>query len=164
MPGLRFSLRSFVAPENVGVAPRILCEEAASIVMLWSSGDMFVNAIETLPALAVSAVLSYFSWPSGLAASARLWPVLGPAEADCVDVVVDVVLDDVAGEELVPLEELPQPASASRPTARVNADSRRIDATLLRSDLLLDGVRVDRRRLRVGCRRGLGALLHGHLR
>ena len=29
--------------------------------MLWPSGDMFVNAIETSPALAVSDVLSYFS-------------------------------------------------------------------------------------------------------
>jgi hypothetical protein len=35
--------------------------------MLWRSGAMLVKAMENLPALAVSDVLSYFSWPSGLA-------------------------------------------------------------------------------------------------
>ncbi len=35
--------------------------------MLWLSGAMLVKAMENLPALAVSGVLLYFSWPSGLA-------------------------------------------------------------------------------------------------
>jgi hypothetical protein len=183
VPGFRLNVTVLVAPWNVGVAPRIFPEED-SIVMLWLSGAMLVNAIETLPAVAVSEVLLYFSWPSGFVWRLSTCPALGVllagtgvedvavgdvgvtgrafglraewvgAEVD-VDTVLDVlgmagwlagvdagglaagadavaVLDvvvvtaalaGVEAGELVLLDEPPQPASASRPTARVSIES-----------------------------------------
>jgi hypothetical protein len=63
--------------------------------------------------LAVSDVVSYFSWPSGLAATFNACPPAVPPAAGVGDVGVEV-------EELVLLDELPHPARASRPTATVN--------------------------------------------
>src|SRR5271165_5331435 len=92
------------------------------MVMLWLSGDMLVKPIETLPALAVSEELSYFSWPSALAARLSVPAPLGVAVP--LDVLVAAgVLIGVEAEEVVLLEELPQPARASRPTASVSAES-----------------------------------------
>jgi hypothetical protein len=184
VPGLRFTVRVFTPPWNVGVAPTTAPEEDAT-VMLWPSGAMLVKAIETFPAFAVSKVLLYFSWPSGLASRLSASPALGAplagagvedvAGLDFVGVagrlagveaggfgagaaavaVLDfvgvagrlagveaggfgagaaaVAVLDVVGvaaapagadaEELVLLDEPPQPASASRPTARVSVES-----------------------------------------
>jgi hypothetical protein len=63
---LRLNVSVFDPPRKVGVAPTTTPEEDAT-VMLWLSGAMLVKAMETLPALAVSDALLYFSWPSGLA-------------------------------------------------------------------------------------------------
>src|SRR5271165_3958026 len=95
------------------------------MVMLWLSGDMLVKPIETLPALAVSEELSYFSWPSALAARLSVPAPLGVAvPLDVLVVLVAAgVLIGVEAEEVVLLEELPQPARASRPTASVSAES-----------------------------------------
>src|SRR5580693_6462082 len=134
VPALRSSVNSFVPPWKVGVAPTILPAED-SIVMLCPSGDMFVKSIETLPALALSVVLLYLSWPSALASrlSAPLGEVLDDVDVLAVLELVGV-LGVVAGavvEELV-LEEPPQPASASTPTARVTAASVGIECFLSR--------------------------------
>jgi len=152
--------------------------------MLWLSGAISVNAIETLPAFAVNEVLLYFSWPSGLASRssacpAPVAPLAGAGvedvagvdvgvgrrafgfEADGLGAGVDVVavldvlgvagwlagvdagelgdgadavavlgvvgvtaaLAGVGAEDLVLLDEPPQPASASRPRARVSVES-----------------------------------------
>jgi hypothetical protein len=182
---VRLSVRAFDPPWNVGVAPTTAAEEDAT-VMLWPSGAMLVKAIETLPALAVSEVLLYFNWPSGLAARLSFSPVLAGAgvedfvvlgvvggfgRAFCLEAAgrgvraVDVDIDDVgvldlpglvgllarveagglgAGAAavgvlgvvavtaafggvdaavLVPFDEPPQPASASRPAARASVES-----------------------------------------
>jgi hypothetical protein len=92
---LRLSVRAFDPPWNVGVAPTTAPEEDAT-VMLWPSGAMLVKAIETLPALAVSEVLSYFSWPSGLAARLSTCPVLAGAGVEDF-VVLDFVVSGVVG-------------------------------------------------------------------
>jgi hypothetical protein len=87
---------------------------------------MFVNAIETLPALALSEVVSNFSWPSGLAvrlsAPAALVSPLAGAGVAALDVVGVAALLGVEAEELVLLEELPQPASAITPNARTGIE------------------------------------------
>jgi hypothetical protein len=44
--------------------------------MLWLSGAMLVKAMENVPALAVSEVLLYFSWPLGLASRLSACPAL----------------------------------------------------------------------------------------
>jgi hypothetical protein len=183
MPGWRLNVRVFDPPRKVDVAPTTAPEEDAT-VMLWLSGAMLVKAMENLPALAVSEVLLYFSWPSGLASRLSACPALGApldgagvedlagvdlvggagrafgldtrglgagvedvAELDVVGVagwladvdaeslgagvdavaVLDVVgveatLAGVDAGELVLLDE-PQPASASRPTARASVES-----------------------------------------
>src|SRR6202035_781305 len=83
---------------------------------------MFVKLIDTVPAFAVSEVWSNFSWPSGLAARLRAPAAAGAGAAVELDVLagVEAVVAGVVAEELlldVVLEELPQPARASRPTA-----------------------------------------------
>ncbi len=94
-----------------------------------------MKSIETLPAVALSEVLLYFNWPSALASRLRALlavPLeLAGVVAELVvaeDEVAGVVAEEVVGvaavvEELVVLEELPHPASASRPTATVTAES-----------------------------------------
>ena len=70
--------------------------------------------------------LSYFSCPSGFAASASapLGAVLEDADVVGAAVVVAAgALAVEAVEAVVPLEELPQPASASTPSASVRAES-----------------------------------------
>jgi hypothetical protein len=101
--------------------------EADATVMLCPSEDMLVKAIETLPALAVSDVVLYFSWPSGFAATLNACPALaaGAVEPDVVGVAAALV--GAEDDELVLEEELPQPARASRPTARVSIESLRIE-------------------------------------
>ncbi len=85
---------------------------------------MFVKSIATFPAFARSEVLSYFNWPSGLAA--RLSALEEGAGATAVDsVVVAVVAGAVAAgvaEELVPFEP-PQPASARMAPARASSET-----------------------------------------
>jgi hypothetical protein len=96
-----------------------------------------VNTIVTVPALAVSAEVVYLSCPSGLAARLTVLVPVGAGAAGVelvvlagVEVVVlagveVVVLAGVEVEELVELdvllvEEPPQPASATTPTARAS--------------------------------------------
>jgi hypothetical protein len=75
VPGLRLNVRDFDPPWKVGVSPTTAPEKDAT-VMLWPSGAMLVKAMENLPALAVSEVLLYFSWPSGLASRLCACPAL----------------------------------------------------------------------------------------
>jgi hypothetical protein len=110
----------FAPPWKVGVSPTTE-PEGLAIVTLWPSGDAFVKLIVTEPGFAVSDVLSNFSCPSTLAA--RLIGCVLPTEVDGAGVDAAVlagvelaVLAAVELEELL-LEELPQPASATRPTA-----------------------------------------------
>jgi hypothetical protein len=82
-----------------------------------------VKAIVTLPAFALSVEGMYLNWPSGLAATAI---VSAPAAGALVELVVAGVAAVVAGAdvaELVLLEELPQPASASTPRASASIES-----------------------------------------
>ncbi len=84
---------------------------------------MFVKLIVTLPALAVSVLVLYSSWPLGFAE--RLTWLEPDAGALLVEVDV-VVAGAVAGvDSFVVVEELlPQPASATRPI-RAGSASRR---------------------------------------
>jgi hypothetical protein len=118
---------------KVGVAPTT-APEADATVKLWPSGDIFVKSIDTLPALAVSEVLSNFSCPSGLVSRLNARAPLAPAELDAgvgagVGLVLELAaelevvacaepLDGADVEELVVLDELPQPAIASTPRRR----------------------------------------------
>ena len=61
------SVKVFEAPWKVGVEPSTAPEEDA-MVTLCAIGDMLVKAIDTVPAFAVSDVVSYLSCPSVLAA------------------------------------------------------------------------------------------------
>jgi hypothetical protein len=86
---------------------------------------MFVKSTDTVPALAVSDVVSYFNWPAELAAMLRA--PAGVEEVVDVDCAVlagvvagGVVAAGVDAEELVLLE-LPQPASASIPPASASS-------------------------------------------
>jgi hypothetical protein len=80
-----------------------------------------VKLIDTVPAFAVSDAGSNFSCPSGLAARLSAPAAAGAGAGVEVDVLagVEAVVAGVDVEELleVVLEELPQPARASRPTA-----------------------------------------------
>jgi hypothetical protein len=128
VPGLRLSDRLFEPPENSGVAPRTE-PDADAMVRLCSSDEAFVNAIVTWPALAVSEVVSNFNWPSAFAA--RLIVCVAPlvagagveelAELDAVGAGAALVAEDA--EELVVLDELPQPASAIRPAASASTET-----------------------------------------
>jgi hypothetical protein len=105
---------------------------------LCSRDAVFVKSIVTLPALAVSELASNFSWPSGLAASFSVGP---PASLLAAGAGVEELLD-VAGaagalagadaEELVLLDEPPQPARASRPVARVSIETLGIERVFAR--------------------------------
>ena len=125
VPALRLSDRLFVPPLNVGVAPTFSPDED-STVTLCGSGALFVKSIDTLPAFALSDVVSYFSWPSGFASRLTLDepPEADPLAGAGVEAVVGVVVELVVGacaavlaEELELDEELPQPASASSTAA-----------------------------------------------
>jgi len=59
-PGVRFSDSVFDPPWKVSVAPTCDPEDDAT-VKLWLSGAALANAIVTLPALAGSELLVYFS-------------------------------------------------------------------------------------------------------
>jgi hypothetical protein len=143
-----------VPPANVGVAPTTAPEDDAMVTLCSSEAEL-VKAIETLPALAVSDVVSNFNWPSAFAA--RLSAVAAPAAAVLVAGAGVVELDAlfvgagagagveldalVAGggvveldalvaalvgedaEELVVVEELPQPASTSTPRSTINVET-----------------------------------------
>jgi hypothetical protein len=122
VPGFRSSVSVFDSPVIVGVAPSTEPEDD-SMFTLWASEAMFVKSIVTLPALAVSEVLSYFSSPDVLAASASVEDA--PAGAAVVAAGVEAVVPPdsgaavLAGVELgeLLLEELPQPASTATPAA-----------------------------------------------
>lgn len=113
-----------LSPLNVGVAPTTEPEGDATVT-LWESEDMFVKSMDTVPALAVSDVVSYFNWPAELAA--RLRAPAGAEEVVDVDcavvagvVAAGVVAAGVDAEELVLLD-FPQPASASIPPASASS-------------------------------------------
>jgi hypothetical protein len=68
----------------------------------------------------------YLNWPSGLAATAIVSAPAAGALVVLVELVVAGVAVVVAGvdaDELVLLEELPQPVSASRPRASASIES-----------------------------------------
>jgi hypothetical protein len=172
-PGLRSSDNVLLPPWNVGVAPRAACEED-SIVTLCDSEAVLVKAIDTLPALAVSELVSYLSRPSALAARFSVCAALAP-EVDVgagaafevelgvgagpafeVELVVGVVaafeVELVVGavaaaeleldvgvalvgddaEELVLVEELPQPASTTRQRSETRLTARHTGGLLPR--------------------------------
>jgi hypothetical protein len=92
---------------------------------------MFVKLIDTAPALAVSEVLSNFSWPS--ASAVRLREPDAPLDVDGA-AGVDVDELDVAGAAAVELEddpelvdELPQPANASSAVPNTGRMAREIE-------------------------------------
>jgi hypothetical protein len=122
---VRLTVTLFAAPVKVGVEPTT-APEADATVRLCSTGAWLVKAIVTLPAFALSVEGMYLNWPSGLAATAI---VSAPAAGTLVvlaELVVAGVAAVVAGAdvaELVLLEELPQPASASRARASANIES-----------------------------------------
>ena len=60
--------------------------------MLWLSGAMLVKPMENLPAVAVSEVLLYFSWPSGLA-----WRLSGAPRSGAL---AGAGVEDVAGGDV----------------------------------------------------------------
>jgi hypothetical protein len=125
---LRLTERLFEPPEKVGVAPTT-APEADAMVTLWGRGDAFVNAIETWPALAVSEVVSNFNRPAGLAV--RLSVCAAPlvagagveelAELGAVGVGAALVAEEA--DELVVLDELPQPVNAIRPAASASTET-----------------------------------------
>jgi hypothetical protein len=94
---------------------------------------MLAKAIETLPALALSEVVLYFSAPSGLASRLRLLLVVGAGVEDVVGLVSVAVVAAAAGaeaaEELLELE-LPQPASTSSPAARARNETTGLERNL----------------------------------
>ena len=117
---MRSTVRVFVPPMNVGVAPSTVPLEDAS-VKLCASGDEFVKSIVTLPAFACSELVVNISIPLGFAA---IETVLLPEDAGAAAGVEDAgaaVL--VAGALVVGLllevvlELLPHPATASTATA-----------------------------------------------
>jgi hypothetical protein len=87
---------------------------------------MLVKAIVTAPALAWRELVLYFSWPSGLAARLSDCPPLaGVGVEELVELEVAGAAAAVLGveaDELVALEELPQPASAIAPSARARSE------------------------------------------
>jgi len=83
---------------------------------------MFVKAIETLPAFAVNEVVLYFNWPSALAARLRDCPA-APVAAAGAGEAAELEVVGVGAEELVVLDELPQPASAISPTPRASIET-----------------------------------------
>src|SRR5690348_8935632 len=85
------------------------------MVRLCSSGALFVKLIATLPDLALSEVVSYFSCPSGLAATLSAAPELVPPVGE-VDVEVVGVAAGAGSEVLVLFDELPHPARMSAPS------------------------------------------------
>jgi hypothetical protein len=95
---------------------------------------MFVKAIETVPAVALNAVLLYFSWPSAFASRlsgcpaplAAAFDVLAAAAAELVAgaaAAAAVVAGAPAVEEEL-LEELPQPARTTSPARSTGRDVR----------------------------------------
>jgi hypothetical protein len=115
----------FAPPVKVGVAPRT-APEAEATVRLCSTGARLVKASVTLPAFALSVEGMYLNWPSGFAATAIVSAPLAGALVVLVELVVAGVAAVVAGAdvaELVLLDELPQPASASRPRVSASIDS-----------------------------------------
>jgi hypothetical protein len=125
---LRLRDNVFEPPWKLSVAPSTAPEDDATVT-LWFREAMLVKAMETLPAFAVSDVLSNFSWPSGLAARLSDCPAppaagAGVEDAAELDVVgVAAVLGDEEAEEPELLEELPQPARASTPTTTPSIDT-----------------------------------------
>ena len=137
--GCEVSVSVFVPPWNVGVAPRIFPAED-SIVTLCPSGDMFVKSIETLPAFALNDVGVVASWPSRVGFERGI--VLAELADDearrrCRVVRWSSSRRVLGVEEAVVLDELPQPASASSPTATATADEDGQWTTVLRSALRL---------------------------
>ncbi len=119
MPRFSVTEKVFEPPWKVGLAPTTAPEDEA-MVTLCASEAALAKAIETVPALALSEVVLYFSWPSGSAERlsvppAPAVPVAG-AGAGVEEVAGAGALVDVEAEELVVLE-LPHPVSARRPAA-----------------------------------------------
>lgn len=146
VPGLRFTVRAFVPPWNVGVAPTTGPLLPCSIVTLCIRGAIFVKSIVTFPVLALSELFVNFNWPPGSAAS-ESEPLLA-AGAGADPVVVDAA--GVLGEDgalllllLLLLLELPQAARLSATAATLSAagnldktvSSRAVDGTAAASVL-----------------------------
>jgi hypothetical protein len=87
------------------------------MVRLCISGAMFVNAIVTFPALAVSELLVNFSWPPGSAASESEPPLATGAGEALVGVDATGVLDEAGGLLLLVLLLLLEPPHAARVSA-----------------------------------------------
>src|SRR5690242_1416265 len=75
MPGLSVTVKLLVPPSNVGVLPRTLFA-GLMMVTLWEMAELLVNLIVTLPALAVSLLLSNMSM-SPMGARVTVLEVLG---------------------------------------------------------------------------------------
>jgi hypothetical protein len=87
---------------------------------------MLVKSIVTLPALALSALLSNFSWPSGLAATASVLLAPDPsllAGADALVLVVAALVLLGGDVEVLEVLELPQPVSANATTTSAGVRS-----------------------------------------
>jgi hypothetical protein len=89
---------------------------------------MLVKSIETLPALADSAFVLYFSCPSEFAVRLSACPEAGAVVAGVfAEAALDVAglagVRGVEAEELVVLDELPQPLRASSPAASASIEA-----------------------------------------
>jgi hypothetical protein len=149
VPGLRFMVRAFVPPWNVGVAPTTGPLLPCSIVTLCIRGAIFVKSIVTFPAFAISELFVNFNCPPGSAASeSEPLPATG-AGADPVVVDAAGVLGEDGALLLLPLLplllllELPQAARLSATAATLSAagnldktvSSRAVDGTAAASVL-----------------------------
>jgi hypothetical protein len=93
---------------------------------------MFVKVIETLPALAVNELVLYFNWPSAFAARLSDCPA-APVAAAGVEEAAELEVVGAGAEELVVLDELPQPASAIRPAVRASTETLRKNCDFARA-------------------------------
>jgi hypothetical protein len=116
---------------------------------------MLVKAIDTLPAFAVSDLVLYASWPSRFASIGSALAELVEDEELVVAAGALVVVAGVLGvEELAVFEELPQPASVSRPTATARAESMGVERRFARpcASVTTGQLLIDRDRLLGGHR------------
>jgi hypothetical protein len=106
------------------VVPTTAPEEDATVTSC-PTGDMLVKSIAIGPELALSEVVLYFSWPSGLAERLSFWTLAaaGVDDVAALEVVGVVAAVGVEADELVLLDELPHPVRASSPTARVSIEA-----------------------------------------
>lgn len=75
VPATSVTVKLFVPPRKIGVCPRILLAELIS-TLSWANGELLVNSIVTFPALAVSLLAVYMSFPDALAAMSTVFTPL----------------------------------------------------------------------------------------